>query len=99
MRRDDSMRALLLLILLCLSARISAQNTSVSASEKQDQPQLLVLSLNGLDVSQIENAQLFTVDDGYAVDSSGQLVQASQNVTAEFISSGPFEPGMGTALL
>jgi hypothetical protein len=93
------MRALFLLILLVLTGKLSAQNPSVSASEEQDRPLSLLLSLTGVDISQIRSAQLFTVEDGYAVDSSGQLIQSSKNVTAEFISGGPVDAGMALATL
>src|ERR1035438_1242856 len=99
MRKDHSMKALLLLILLSLTARIYGQEPSVSASEEQDQPQSLLLSLKGLDISQIKSAQIFTVEAGYSVDSSGQLIQVSRNVTAEFISAPPADKGMGWATL
>src|ERR1700681_4563587 len=93
------MRVLLLLILLSLTAKLNAQNPSVSASEEQDRPQSLLLSLTGLDVSQVKSTQLFTVEDGYAVNSLGQLIQASKNVTTEFISGDPVDARMDLARL
>src|SRR6266576_6079283 len=93
------MKVSFLLILLSLTARLNAQNPSVSASEEQDRPQSLLLSLTGLDVSQVKTTQLFTVEDGYAVVSVGLLILASKNVTTEFISGAPIDAGMGLATL
>ena len=85
--------------MLSFALRLNGQNPSVSASEEQDRPGSLLLLLKDCDISQVKSVQLFTVDDGYAVDSSGQLIQASKNVTAELISGGPVTAGMAHAIL
>jgi hypothetical protein len=89
----------LLPFLLVLSWKLEAQKTSVSATEEQDRPNSLLLSVTDLDVSKVVDTVLFTVEDDYAVNSAGQLVQTSTNVTGDFISAGPTDAGMGTAVL
>ncbi len=93
------MRRSLLLLLLTLSAQLSAQKPSLAAIEEQDQPQYLLLSLSDLDLSTVVKTSLFLIEGDYAVDGSGQLIQASSNVTPDFLTGALADAGMGRATL
>src|ERR1039458_13932 len=93
------MRQSLFLLLLMLSLQSSAQKPSLSASEEQDQPQSLLLSLTDFDLTNVVSARLFSIDGDYSIDAAGQLVQASRNVTTEFLIGSPTDAGMGSAIV
>jgi hypothetical protein len=91
------MRRFLFLTLMLLSVASSAQKPSVAATEDQAHPLRLLLTLNNLDATAIENVSLFTLDADFSVDASGKLVQSSQNVSKDFLVGAP-EPGMELAI-
>jgi hypothetical protein len=78
--------------------RLNAQKPSAAAVEPQNQPDSLLLTLTGLDPSSIDTVLLFTVGDSYTVDASGNLIQASSNVTATFIQGAPIDQGLVSTL-
>jgi hypothetical protein len=95
------MRTIFFLCLLLLrpAPSLSAQKPSVSATEEQDRPKSLLLSLTDLDCSKIAAALLFTVEDSFGVDGTGQLIQSSANVSSDFVAGMPMDVGMGSAVL